>query len=429
MALDPKSSGTAAVEDFALSPNQKYWDLGLKVFNNGQPSTSAIQVIWQNMFPASLDLVAQIVGALYGDTYFDPKTMRMNPQSLADDISAAIGSNPADCLRSAQKAFSQWYGLSVRSNFQDNALIPRSGSIMGSPDVVVNGKTELTPQQLIGQWNQTIWGPISGDRNLAYGRAASVNLPLPIAQPVMKMFIVEAAINPPNPQSWVQIFTASGGRTSPLVNNTGAGTLSPGDRAANSDAFIWTVPGSGHYCVISVAGSEYFTNDPAQVPPGNWNSTAWITFNGSAGWHNLNTPTANFAVLKVHNQDASPERFQIEAVCSKLEPGTNVSLELADASLGAGKRSVRIASDRDHVVTLDTILPPNYSGDVKVSFDTPDGGAIPEESSIDVRSHWVVPPGHARFEDAVDRVGDTRAHALGRHVRLYAGNFTLVGKI
>lgn len=430
MAYDPKSSGAAVTEEVAaINPNDQYWQTGLKAFNNGEPTTSAINDIWATMFPASLDLVAQIVGALYGDTYFDSDSMQMSVSQLSADLSAATGKNKPDCDRSAQKAFSRWYGLSVRANFQDGAVIPRQGgNLFSSPDVVLNGRTALTPQQLIQAWNQTVWGPISGDRNVAYGRAGSVNLPLPITQPVLKMYTVDGSINPPNPQSWTQLFTRdNSNRESPLVNQSNSSTLAPGDRAANSDAFVWTVPGSGHYCVISVAGSEYFTNDPSQIPPGNWSSTAWITYNGAAGWHNYDTPQGNTAVLKIHNLDPTPERFTIEAVASGLEPGTEVSLELAD--LGVRGNAMRVTGARDAVTTLQVELPGNYTGDVLVTFKTPDGGPIPEKGVIDVRSYWVVPPGHVRYEAAVDRVGDTRAFALQRHVSLYNGNFTLVGKL
>jgi hypothetical protein len=428
MAYDPKRENSLAVSD-AAGPNDKYWQQGLAAFQNGDVATTAIQKIWGPMFPANLNLVALIVGTLYGDTYYDPTRVSMNAQLLADDLSAATGKNPPDCLRAAQLAFSQWQGLFVRANFDASNKIPRPGSILNSPDVVLNGKTPLTVDQLIRTWNQVIWGPISGDRNLVYGRAASVNLPVPTTGS-MKMFIVEGAINPPNPQSWTQLFTADSSGTSPLQNAAGNTTLQPGERTANAEPFVWTVPGAGHYCAITVAQSEFFTNDPLQVPTGNWNSMKWISNNGAAGWHNLDTVRGSQAVLKLHNLDGTTERFVVEAHCSNLPAGTEVSLESGDAKLATSMRSgVTRISRKEHVISADAELPGNYSGDVIVRFKTPEGQAFPENGVIEVRGYWSVPPGHRHYTDAVDFLGDTTAIVLSRPVRLYAGSFTLVGKL
>jgi hypothetical protein len=430
MATLTLETSTTGSEKAAGELAATYWQIGLKAHQSepDQPTT-AMKSIWAAMFPADLTQVAKIVGALYGDHYFEDNQMSVT--KLANELSAALGKNPADCLNAATIAFRQWYGLSVRANFQDGAVIPRQGNALSSPDVVINGTVATTPKRLIEMWNQMVWGPVSGGKNLLYGRAASVNLPVPITQPVMKMFVVEAAINPPNPQSWQQVYTQKdSARTAALENIQGVKTLQPGDRAANADGFMWDVPGAGHYCVISVAGSEFFSNDPSHMPPDNWNSGMWITNNGAAGWHNLGAPLGNSIRLKVHNLDATTERFAIEAHCSELPEGTTVSLETADEGLATPLRSgaVRISA-KDQVVGGDTELPGHYTGDVIVRFETPDGAPLPPRAVIDVRGYWHVAPGHTYYEDAVNRVGDTHAIALSRPVRLYAGSFTLVGKL
>ncbi len=424
-----RSTSTKAPENLD-APNDAYWNIGLKSFQNGERATMAMQKIWDAMFPADLTLVAQIVGALYGDHYYDSGTTRMSVDRLANELNAALGKNPADCRKAATTAFSQWFGLSVRASFQDRAVIPRPGNLYNSPDVVVNGITPTTPKRLIEMWNQAVWGPVSGDKNLLYGRAASVNLRVPIEKPVMSMFVVEGAINPPNPQSWTQVFTADGARTAGLQTVQGLTTLQPGDRSASDPGFVWTVPGSGHYCVISVAGSEYFTNDPALIPPGNWSSANWITYNGAAGWHNVDTPKGDHAALKIHNLDGTPERFTVEAHCSELPKGTVVSLGTADDQLATpfASDATRIFA-RDQVVSADAELPGHYAGDVIVRFKTPDGKPLPPRAVIDVRAYWNVQPGHRHYEDVVDLLGDTRAIALNRPVRAFAGSFTLVGKV
>jgi hypothetical protein len=258
-----------------------------------------------------------------------------------------------------------------------------------------------------------------------------VNLPVPITQPVVRMYVVDGSINPPNPQSWTQIFTQIGSASTAVLQNAkGATTLRPADRAANADAFMWTVPGNGHYGGISVAGSEFFSNDPSRMPPSNWSSMTWITYNGAAGWHSLDTPQGDSATLKIHNLDGTAERFVIEAHCSELPEGTTVSVETADKELATPLCSgaVRISA-QDQVVGGDTELPGHYTGDVIVRFKTPGGQPLPPRAVIDVRGYWHVPPGHLHYEGAVKLLGDTNAIALSRPVRLYVGSFTLVGKL
>ncbi len=432
MTYNPIQENSTAVIDDRASPNDKYWQIGLASFQAGDVATATISKIWDDMFPANFNLVALIVGTLYGDTYYDPAITAMNPQLLANDLNAKTSKDMAACLAAAKRAFAQWQGLFVRANSEATNKIPRPTppSILFSPDVVLNGTSEISVAQLIKDWNKAIWGPISGDRNLVYGRAASVNLTVPTTG-TMQMFVVEAAINPPNPQSWTQLFTlGENSGTSALQNAAGSNTLQPGERAANADPFVWTVPATGHYCAITVAQSEFFKNDPLQVGTGNWNSAQWIANNGAAGWHNIDILKGNRTSLKLHNLDGTPERFIVEAHCSNLPVGTEISLESGDPKLATPIRTgvIRIAA-REQIVSAETDLPGLYSGDVIVRFKAPNGKDFPENSVIEVSAYWQIPPGHRHYGDAVDFLGDTTAIALNRPVRRYAGSFSLVGKI
>src|SRR5262249_19307640 len=106
----PTLDKIAQTTELAAGPNQKYWDIGLNSFNSGDVATTAMQKIWAAMQPpASLPLLASIVGALYGDTYW--ATTKMDVNLLAKDLQAALGINPSDCQRAAKIAFQNWYGL------------------------------------------------------------------------------------------------------------------------------------------------------------------------------------------------------------------------------------------------------------------------------------------------------------------------------
>jgi hypothetical protein len=408
------------------SPNQKYWDLGLKSFNEGDSATTAIQTIWEAMQPpASLPLLATIVGALWADSYW--AQTKLDTNLLAANLQAALGLNYPDCLKAATFAFQTWYGLLVRANFGDQSSIPKSDPVTASPDVVVNGAATLTVKQLITMWNQYVYTPQPGLKNNTYGRAQSANLQVPITKPVLRMYYSDAGFNPP-PSTWVKMFTFDGSETSPLEGITSGTTLGVGERAANPNSFAFNPPGAGHYCLITVVGTEYFTNNPSANQGGNWNTQEWIHYNGAAGWHNVDVPKENKATLKYYNQDGVPERFIFEAHCCNLPEGTIVSLESGHKELAHPIKSAILNISRPYqVLSTEAEIPPNFAGELKIQFKTPDGKPLPEKASIDVRMDWHLASTHRNYTQAIEQLKDIQALAQQRSVRIGMGNFVFVG--
>ncbi|MBO3457332.1 hypothetical protein G7B40_005315 [Aetokthonos hydrillicola Thurmond2011] len=404
-------------------PNQKYWDLGLKYFNDGDLAITAIQKLWRQMPPpASLPLLATIIGALYADTYWANTKMDVN--LLAGNLQAGLGINPADCQKAANIAFSRWYGFLVRSNMGDSGSIPKPDPVTNSPDVVLNGDTTLPVDQLIEQWNTYIYTLKPGLKNNVYGRAQSVNIKVP-QHPQLSMYYSDAGFNPP-PSSWVKMFTDDGSATTPM-QGIQPGSIGVGDRCANPQQFAFSPSGAGHYCLITVVSTEFFTNDPL-VNPGNWNTQEWIHSNGAAGWHNVDVTQANHAVLKFYNQDGTSEQFVFEAHCRNLPIGTTVSLrcEHEDLPYSIQTPSVKIVQEYQ-VISTRAEVPPNFAADLHVQFDTPDGKCLPGESSIDVRMDWELSAAHQHYHQALNQLGDTNSGFLGSRVRIPMGNFTFVG--
>jgi hypothetical protein len=407
----------------AAGPNQKYWDLGLKCFNDGYSATQTMQELYNKWLPPfNLNLLAAIVGALYGDTYWD--VTKMSQTLMAKNLQAALGINPADCQKAASFAFSRWYGLQVRANFSDSGTIPRNGNTTNSPDVVVNGQSPISVAQLLNLWNSYVWDSTPGLKNYAYGRAQSINIQVPIDQPVLRMYYSDAGFNPP-PNSWIKLFTFDGqNETSPL-EGLNPGPIPVGGRSANVDAFGLNVPGSGHYCAISVAGSEFFTNNPS-ASTGNFNAVEWITNNGGAGWHNIDVLSGKEASLKYYNQDATPEHFVFEAHAVKVPSGTTISLEFGDKKLASAHpaQSAKISSTYQ-IITAEADVPANSSGNLIIRVD---GKPLPAEASIDVRLLWKLPEDHKHFLQAGTLNGATAAQQPKEPVLLQLGNYIFTGK-
>jgi hypothetical protein len=401
--------------------SKKYWDNGLKYFNNGDSATTAIQNLYSDWMPPFIpSQLATIVGALYADTYWAAIAsdgQRMSITQLANDLSAAIGLNMADAQAAATVAFSRWYGLFVRGNTGNSGEIPKQNPLTASPDVIVNGSSPLSPRLLITNWNQSTWGPQPGLKNYAYGRAQSLNIGVQITKPTMRMYYTDAGFLPP-PSSWIQVFTYDDQlQESPFVDINGGSVLNAGDRAASKLAFGVTFPGTGHYCMITAATTEFFTNRP-DAGQGNWDSATWLQYNGAAGWHNIDVSATGEAMLKFYNRDDTAERFLFEAHCYKLPDGSKVSM-------GAGELLDTVEATicgSYQVISVELEAPPRHAGDLAVRF-----GRLPSDASVTFRQYWLVPPDHAHHRNAAKLMGDVEA-AIGEDpVRLPMGDFTFIG--
>ena len=408
----------------AANPNQLYWDTALTSFNNGDTDVTAIQAVWEVMAPpGSLKILASIIGAIYADNYW--ALTKMDPNLLSIKLQAAGGWNKPDCDQAAAFAFQKWYGLLVRSNFADTGSMPKPDPVTSSPDVVANAQSTLSVTQMITQWNQYIYTIDLGLKNNVYGRAQSVNIQAPITNPQLRMFFSDAGFNPP-PQSWIQMFTSTGSPTVPL-KGTQTGPIPVGGRAASNPSFMFQPTGAGHYCLIAVASTEYFTNNPLDQT-GNWNSFDWIHGNGAAGWHNVDVNSSLEESLKFYNQDGSSERFSFEAHCSNLPKGTYVTLECEDDKLAFPISSGDVKVTKGYqVISTEAEVPPNFAGSLKVRFNTPDGKLLPKQASVDVRMFWHVAYGHQHYVQAINHPGNSSQGASGHPARLPMGNFTFLG--
>jgi len=410
-----------------MTNSNSSWSIGLKSFKAGDPSTTGIQKIWDGMLPpANLNLLAQVAGALWADTFWT--NTKMDSGKLAMQINSAIGINLPDAQAAAANAFSQWSGLLVRSNMSDVGTIPRPGTLTASPDVVLNGQNQLTPTQIIQQWNQTVWSPDPGLKNYVYGRAQSYNIGVDINNATLRGYYSDAGFNPP-PASWIQMFTwKDQSETSPLTTMKGGSTIGEGSRAANGDAdgFAFTPPGAGHYCLIIVANTEFFANNPSRAS-GNWSSQEWIMYNGAAGWHNVNVTSSGTTDLKYYNEDGTAETFVFEAHCHNLPSGTRVALQADDAALRTAISGAVVTHRDYHLVAAKGVVPANYTGELKVTIEIPGGGVLPPGASVEVRQLWQVGPGHQHYVQAVRQLNALDAYALGEHVLLKMGDYTFIG--
>jgi hypothetical protein len=415
-----------SVVDVSVSPLDAGWNAALKTFNNGDPDTTAIVRVFNALPPqvSTLKNIASIVSAVYADTYWS--LTFMDASILSNSIVKALGVNKPDADAAASRAFESWRGMLVRGDTSDTGASMPRGLLTQSIDDVINGKDPIDPTVLFSQWNSAFFNQADGLKNFCYARAQSVNFNLPITKATARIFFTDQGFNQP-PQSWHEMTTASTGALSaPLMTESldPKQPILPTGRAVSSDGYIFTPAGQGHYCLLAVVSTEFFTNDPLSSS-GNFNSQQWISCNGAAGWHNLDTLPGNTANLKLYNQDPRPERFALRAHCQNVPQGTKVSLQVAGNYLGVAPQAI---TRPYQVVAAEGELPANHAGDVVLRVDTPDGKPLPANAAISVQAHWILPHGHRDYARGVAQLGAHSADQQQEPIELALGSVLFVGE-
>ncbi len=410
------------VTEVTTAPDQQYWDLGLKSFNQGDNAQTALKTLWRRLPPpGDLNLLAAIIGNLYGDTFWSNDKLQMDADLLADYMNAATGINKSDCLRAAKNAYRLWYGMLVRGNTSNDGLIPKTGSYTASPDVLVSGLTTLDPYDMITKWNQTTWGPQPGLKNNTYGRAQNKNLQVPIKQGKIKIYYTSNGFNQP-PSSWTQLFTYTGTKqTADLVNINDRNVIRPGERAACDTSFGFEPTGAGHYCLIVCAQTEFFANDPASISGTHWNNTSsthWITYNGAAGWHNLNVSQTGEEPLVFYNNDDRPAKFRFIARSRNVPVGSKIGMSVGDLDFAFEDQVVA----QDQEISADVEVPANFEGTLDVNFPV-----LPDDGSITFSLVWLVGNEDPAKAGVMGLVNDGYAASVGDEVLVPLGDTHFVG--
>jgi hypothetical protein len=367
--------------------------------------------------PALITTVATIVGAIYADSYWT--AVQLDPQLLANAMVKAKGWAPSECLSAAKTAFQSWYGLLMRNDFNDVGGMPKRRVLTYSPDALCNMDGPLEPAEMLRQWNSYFFNQAVVGKNYCYARGQQVNLPVDLPEARARMFFTDAGFNQP-PNSWQIMYTLGGDQTAPLTGMT-PGPIHRNDRVASGD-FMFEPPQKKHYCLLAVAQTEFFANEPL-TSTGNWNSATWITYNGAAAWHNIDVTSGGTTKLVFHNQDASAERFGFEAHCHRLPAGTRVSLAPVGAGLQVAPRELRVDREFQVVVSNAAEVPGHFAGELEVSIETPDGAPLPAEAVVELRMVWTLPVGHTHHADAVERHG----LAAQAPAQVQLGHYTFVG--
>lgn len=407
----------AGIKLAQLDGDEAAWKQAVQCLNTNQSDVQAIPQVY-NLLPAprTLDSVAAIIGAVYANNYW--ANVKMDPALLAKSLSQTSLWSYSACLTAATRAFQTWRGLWVRANFSPSGPIPKADPAMGSPDVPSAGPQPLTRDALILNWSQVWSVPAVVGMNFANARAQSVNLPVPITRARVRMFWAATSAGVPDPKDWIEMEPSTPGGD--VLQGFQPGPVEATRKCA-SESFVFSPPQAGHYCMAALASTEFFKN-PLPTGGGNWSITTWLKNNGAAGWRNLDvTGQVRGSRLKFYNHDDQAERFEFEVHSHGLAAGTVVTVTSDEPGVSASATMDGSA----HVLRSGAVtVPANFTGELSVSAQTPDGGPLPAGATLEVRTVWLLDAGHRHHGDAVEAQG---AAAANEPARVEVGSYTYMG--
>lgn len=430
--MKPKMKKLEGLEEFAdvgeIRNLKQMWEQTIVYHRDGDYDTEAMYKVYQKMSPKlTFQDIANVFSAVYADTYWD--LTYMDSAILSKSMVQAMGLSRSLADQYASTAMDQWRGILCRKNIQDTGVIPVKSDYSGSLDIVCNGDTELMPEQLINEWNNTFWKQPTVGKNYVYTRCQNRLFDGDLAANKgenlkVQMFYTTGGFNQP-PSSWVQCLTAKGGEQKGKVV-TLDGKLESGDRGA-SEGFFFSPKSADHVCVIAVVETEFFKdNDPTQHSNGNWNSTTWITHNGAGAWHNVNPQMNVKDSLSFFNQDGCDEDFVIRALCRNVPKGSKICLKSENPGAQFDTGMIKIDNPSQMIEKRFT-LPAHFAGDLTVHAEGPDGKMLPEMSALALSMDWVLSPKHQHYMDAVEKKGRAKELRNGTDIELNVGEYTITG--
>ncbi len=403
---------------------QQMWDAAVAYFEEGYDDTSAIYELYTRMSPKmTFQNIADVCSGVYADTYW--AGIQMDSSILSKDLQQALGLSPAIANSIAGNALAQWRGVLSRKNISDSGSIPTRGDYAGSIDIVCNQNTPVQSASLIKNWNSSYWQTPQVGKNYIYVRCANVQFMNPIKDVTAQMFYTTGGFNQP-PTSWLQCNTVGGNLDGEVTTLEGVEPLGYGIRGV-SEGFSLEPTSTQHICVIAALSSAYFTkNRPLEIAPGNWNSTTYITHNGASAWHNLAPQMSVEDSLVFYNQDPTPESFEFVASCRNVPVGSKITLSVDDEAINLDAATT-VVEHSSQVVRKSVTLPGNYHGRLNVRLEDPDGRMLPSSAAVEIRMHWVLAPGHERYEEAAALPSHLLALSPNNGIGLFVGAYTLLG--
>ncbi len=224
----------------------------------------------------------------------------------------------------------QYNGVLLRQNLEDQGILPRTGGWTASPDIIAAGDQPVeNPQSVFGSAASYKTGPaqpvVINAANYIYLRgknlgAAAQDCEARVFWAPSSLFLY--------PSQWEDnaIETARGEAVSKIA------TLAPNAIGVMTDPFVWIKPDhSEHTCLVGFLSTKEYPF-ASQKPPNAVTKlqelATWIGKNGGTGWHNVqftSTGQPTFTKTTTYPASTTPARVRFSIYTNECPDGSTVS--------------------------------------------------------------------------------------------------------
>lgn len=288
----------------------------------------------------------------------------------------------------------QYQDILVRNSLTDQGIIPRTGAMSHSPDIIPYGQEPVVdPQKFFsGNYDQDVGKDlVAGAQNYLYLRGKNLGTDASSGEAYL-YYAKSSLLLYPDQWESNQLKTSAGKDSVPV-------SADAGKIAVTNDPFTWQpdVPGAGwHYCLIGRVATK---KNPNPIPgTGDIQSfAAWVAQNGGIGWRNVAVVSAGAPTWTNEIQyDQGPKEDNVKffVTCTNVPLGTYVSFSSGTPNPGGIPISLpktEVTQNPSFIVGMQTKVAAGYSTKISYSYWS-EGHAPPKGFKITLSAAIVVPP-------------------------------------
>ncbi|MCP1846147.1 hypothetical protein ACVIHI_009074 [Bradyrhizobium sp. USDA 4524] len=298
----------------------------------------------------------------------------------------------------------QYNGVLLRQNLQDQGLLPRTGGWTASPDLIAAGTQPIQNPAAYyssaGSMGKDLTQPVViNATNYFYLRGKNLGTKTVPAEG--RIFFAPQSLFL-YPQQWLN----NGMKTAKGAEFSAISSIEPNAIGVTTDPLIWLAPNtSEHTCLIgfiSTAGFPFASQRPPNAVHSLDDLAAWIGKNGGTGWHNVQFTSAGsptFTNYTTYPASSKPAKVQFVITCLGCPVNSQVSFScgtpLPDGTYINLPLTTVTKSDQFGVM-LQYDIPAGWTSSVTYSYK--DNGLPPGDNfSVSMSASIVetTPGGHA----------------------------------
>jgi hypothetical protein len=217
--------------------------------------------------------------------------------------------------------------LYMRANLNDQGLIPRTGSLSCSPDIIPWGTSPVSDPVTFftNNFSQDVGKDVSASQ-LNYFYVRGKNLAQAAASGKISIYYSQASL-----LLWPNLWSKNSLKTAGGSSEISVSAAESGDIFVAQDPFTWIPvppPPGDHYCMVSRVVTDSHPN-PIPSPGSIQDFAAWISTSPGFAWRNINVVSTNvptFTDTMYYEQGDADGEVTFLLRCTNVPKGASVAL-------------------------------------------------------------------------------------------------------